>query len=238
MSERPSGSIDRTVDSLSEVPLSDESLDSLLGHIGRLGVRVLDGCDAAATSIVEHDRVASFGITDERINRVDQSQYDNDAGPCVDAIKKGEIQYFDGTDIHPTWRDFAEDAEGAEVRSVMSFPIELDGSTLGAINFYSSRRDAFRQGQREEGLVFASHAAISLVNLKEFNAARRQAEQLEEALQTRTMIGQATGLLMAQDGLTSAEAFQKLVHVSQNSNIKLREIASRYVEAWEADRAP
>jgi AmiR/NasT family two-component response regulator len=48
------------------------------------------------------------------------------------------------------------------------------------------------------------------------------------------MIGQATGLLMAQEGLTSGEAFQRLVRVSQNANIKLREIAQRYVRSWEA----
>lgn len=57
--------------------------------------------------------------------------------------------------------------------------------------------------------------------------------QLEEALVTRTTIGQAVGLLMAQEALTSEEAFAKLVHVSQNANLKLREIAQRYVEAWE-----
>ncbi len=57
--------------------------------------------------------------------------------------------------------------------------------------------------------------------------------QLEEALETRTVIGQAIGLLMAQEAFTSDEAFQKLVGVSQNSNIKLRDIAQRLVDAWE-----
>lgn len=57
--------------------------------------------------------------------------------------------------------------------------------------------------------------------------------QLEDALVTRTVIGQAVGVLMAQEGLTSGEAFEKLVHVSQNANIKLRDVAQRYVETWE-----
>lgn len=57
--------------------------------------------------------------------------------------------------------------------------------------------------------------------------------QLEEALLTRTVIGQATGLLMAQEGLTSEEAFARLVRVSQNANLKLRDIAQRYVDTWE-----
>lgn len=57
--------------------------------------------------------------------------------------------------------------------------------------------------------------------------------QLEEALATRTTIGQAVGLLMAQEGLTSEQAFQKLVQLSQTSNVKLRDIAERYVRTWE-----
>jgi AmiR/NasT family two-component response regulator len=40
-------------------------------------------------------------------------------------------------------------------------------------------------------------------------------------------------LLMAQEGLTSEEAFQKLVSVSQHANVKLRDIAERYVHSWE-----
>jgi hypothetical protein len=33
----------------------------------------------------------------------------------------------------------------------MSFPLKLDGDTLGALSFYSKERDALRAGQREEG---------------------------------------------------------------------------------------
>lgn len=123
------------------------------------------------------------------------------------------------------------------MRSVLSFPMSHGDVTFGAINFYSSRSDALQEGQREDGWVFATQAAICLANLKEFDAARRQVEQLEEGLQTRTVIGQATGLLMAQEGLTSQEAFQKLVAISQNANIKLREIATRFVESWEKERS-
>ncbi len=33
---------------------------------------------------------------------------------------------------------------------------------------------------------------------------------------------------MAQEGLSSEEAFQRLVKVSRNANVKLRDIAQRY----------
>ena len=232
MSQRPRGSVEQ-VNSLSSLQLSAETLDSVMGHIATAGVANLDGWDAAAASLVEEDRFATYGTHDERINPVDQAQYDTGKGPCVDATKDGEIKYFDGTEVPAEWRMFAEAAAEAEVYSVVSFPMKIDDQTIGALNFYSRERGALRSGQREEGMAFAAHAAVTVANVRHFAEKHQQVEQLEEGLQTRTMIGQATGLLMAQEGLTSEEAFQKLVRVSQNANIKLREIAQRYVEAWE-----
>jgi hypothetical protein len=116
---------------------------------------------------------------------------------------------------------------------VLSFPLKLDEEVIGAMNFYSKERDAMRSGQQEEGWVFASQAAVTLSNAKKLISKSMQVQQLETGLETRTMIGQATGLLMAQEGLTSDHAFQKLVSVSQNANLKLRDIAQRYVQSWE-----
>jgi GAF domain-containing protein len=233
LTERPEGTISKTVSSLAELHLADETLDSIVGHIGRLGVEALDGWDAVGTTLVEGRRIATFGINDERVNPVDQMQYDTGAGPCVDAMKQGETHYFDGSVEEPRWRDFAQAAADAGVYSVVSFPLRLDDEVIGALNFYSSERDALRQGQLEEGWLFAGQAAVAISNAKEFTNLGAQVEQLKEGLQTRAMIGQATGLLMAQEGLTSEEAFQKLVSVSQHANVKLRDIAERYVHSWE-----
>lgn len=238
MDRRPSGEIAQTVNSLAELRLSELTLDSLLGHIGRFGTEVLDGWEAAGTSLVEGDQVATFGITDDRIRSIDQAQYDQGSGPCVDAIMNSDTFYFNGTDVEPRWRQFAEVAGREQIYSVLSVPMKVDGETVGALNFYSGERDALRPGQREEALMFASQAAVTVANVKELVDSRSQVDQLQQALQTRTMIGQATGLLMAQEGLSSEEAFQKLVRVSQTANIKLREIAQRYVEAWEQRSSP
>ncbi|HEX2294195.1 MAG TPA: GAF and ANTAR domain-containing protein [Actinomycetota bacterium] len=231
--DRPSGQVEQPLNSLAELQLSDQTLDAILGRIGALALQTLPGWDAVGASVVERDRVATFGTSDERINPVDQAQYDGGGGPCLDSITDGQFKYFNGDDIEPRWRQFAEVAADAEVYSVASFPLKLDGEVMGALNLYSRERDALRNGQREEGMLFAAQAAVTLANAKALIEGGEKVDQLEEALETRTMIGQATGLLMAQEGLSSDEAFQKLVQVSQNSNLKLRDIAQRYVAGWE-----
>ena len=233
MNQRPQGQVEQPVNSLAELLLEGTTIDSIVGNIGRLAVGSLKGWDAAGTSLVTLDQIATYGTTDERINPVDQAQYDSGKGPCIDAATGGEVQYFDGTSVEPRWRQFAEVAAAHDVYSVFSFPLKLDDVVIGAINLYSTERDALRPGHREEGLLFAAQAAIAVANARAYLDKELQVSQLEEGLETRTMIGQATGLLMAQEGLTSQEAFQKLVAVSQNANIKLRDIAQRYVHAWE-----
>ena len=134
--------------------------------------------------------------------------------------------------VHWAWRQVAETAADSDVYSVISFPLRLYKDVIGAINLYSRKRDALEPGQREEGVLFAAQAAVAISNTRAYLGKQTQVDQLEDALETRTLIGQATGLLMAQEGLTSDVAFKKLVVVSQNSNIKLREIAQHYVESW------
>jgi ANTAR domain-containing protein len=60
--------------------------------------------------------------------------------------------------------------------------------------------------------------------------AREEIETLKEALRTRTVIGQAVGLLMYESTITSDAAFAQLVANSSHTNVKLRDIATRLVE--------
>ena len=53
---------------------------------------------------------------------------------------------------------------------------------------------------------------------------------LRKALQTRTVIGQATGLIAAVQQCTPQQGFQLLVRMSQHHNVKLHAIAVKLVD--------
>jgi AmiR/NasT family two-component response regulator len=74
---------------------------------------------------------------------------------------------------------------------------------------------------REEGAE-ATHAGIAW-------ATARREEQLEEALRTRDLIGQAKGMLMCEHDIGEDEAFDMLRDWSQRANVKLRDLAQRLV---------
>ncbi len=60
--------------------------------------------------------------------------------------------------------------------------------------------------------------------------------QLRAAVESRTVIGQATGIIMAQRRCGPEEALNVLVKISNDRNIKLREVARALVEATAAGR--
>jgi AmiR/NasT family two-component response regulator len=57
----------------------------------------------------------------------------------------------------------------------------------------------------------------------------RKVETLQEALETRTVIGQAQGILMERLGLSAEEAFGYLRRRSNTDNVKLRDLAAEIV---------
>ncbi len=67
---------------------------------------------------------------------------------------------------------------------------------------------------------------------------RAEIAQLRQALSSRTVIGQAQGMLMAFAACSADEAWQVLVEVSQRTNIKLREVATALVAAARGEELP
>lgn len=60
--------------------------------------------------------------------------------------------------------------------------------------------------------------------------ARREIVTLRAGLERRTIIGQAIGITMTRHGLTSDDALAHLVRLSQNSNVKVRDVAQVVVD--------
>ncbi len=62
---------------------------------------------------------------------------------------------------------------------------------------------------------------------------RTREEALTAALESRTAIGTAIGILMAESGIGREDAFAMLVSASQRENRKLRDVAEAIVLAHE-----
>lgn len=61
-------------------------------------------------------------------------------------------------------------------------------------------------------------------------ATARLAAGLAAAMRSRAVIEQAKGILIADKRISAAEAFALLARMSQNGNIKVRDVAQRLVD--------
>jgi AmiR/NasT family two-component response regulator len=77
--------------------------------------------------------------------------------------------------------------------------------------------------------AMADVATVGLLQRRETTHARKQAAQLQAALDSRVLIEQAKGVLAERLGITPDEAFEAIRQQARNSNRKLHDLAKEIV---------
>jgi GAF domain-containing protein len=204
-----------------------DDLDDLLQRVVTLGEAYLDGCEGVSLMFIRKGGViTSPAFSSQVAYDSDQVQYATNEGPCLEAIREQRTVLIDDLATDDRWPRYREQAMALGVRSMVSFRLFVLGDTMGALDFYSSHPHAFDERSQLLGQVFASHAAAAV------KAAIAEAGS-EAALRTRDVIGQAKGVLMAHEGLTASEAFERLRELSQQRNQPLRELAEEVAATGE-----
>jgi GAF domain-containing protein len=209
---------------LSQILLEQETLETALRRVADLAVASVGSCDACGVSLVMNDKVSTSVATHEVAQRADDHQYRTDEGPCLEAVRTGEIYKIDDMSGETRWPHFAPRAAQEGVTSSYSMPLVVGGRILGALNLYSLH-SRFGADDERVGQAFARQAAIALANAQAYQKTRDLVDQLNEALQSRDVIGQAKGILMERHRLTAPQAFAVLVRASSHTNRKLFDIA-------------
>ncbi len=217
------------ISELSGLLLSEESVETTLQRIADLAVEVVDGCDACSVTMADGAGFITAVSTDPLAEAVDKDQYRVDDGPCLDAIRQVRINRVDEVAAEQRWPDFCRLAEEHGICSFLAAPLEVRGDAIGALNLYSRLARGFNRLDEELVRLFTGQAAVALANAQVYRSAHALTEQLQQALISRAVIDQAKGVLMAQHRCGPDEAFALLTGMSQQANVKLREVAERVV---------
>jgi GAF domain-containing protein len=210
----------QTFGDLARALLAEPSLEATLTKIVTTAVSTLEHCEHAGITLIEGRRIRSAGVSDEVPSLVDRIQDEVDDGPCYDAIREHVTFRTGDLTRESRWPRFAQRAhDETGITSVLSVRLFAEEDTMGALNLYSSRRDAFGDDDEAIASVFAAHAAVAMAN-------EREVGQLLRAIESRDIIGQAKGILMARSHVTEEEAFDMLRRASQRMNAKLRDVAA------------
>jgi GAF domain-containing protein len=209
-------------------------IDETLNTIASTALTSLPGFDAVGISTVDKKgKVTTRAATGELVWQLDALQYDLGEGPCVETLRDAQIVVAPRIRHDQRWPHYIPRAVELGLRSQLALKLFLDKEgTLGGLNLYSTQSEEVHPEAEGMAELFATHAAIALGNAREIDA-------LNEGMGTRSTIGQAIGMLMAQYTLSDDAAFGLMVRMSSTSNVKLRDIATQLVhEANErADKA-
>ncbi len=175
--------------------------------------------------------VATTGSSDQFAMQLDEIQSACGQGPCLQALRTGQRVQVSDLAAEDRWPDYQIRALAAGVRSSVSLPLTVDGTSVGALNLYSRAPDSFDDSDIRRAESFTRQAATVLTLMLRLARQAEQEGQLLEALATRAVIDQAMGIVMAQRQISSVAAFGVLREASQNSNRKLSIIAAELIEA-------
>lgn len=161
--------------------------------------------------------------TSPRVTELHQLQISLDEGPCLDAIRKQSTYICDDTRNDDRWPTWGPAAAELGISSTLSIRLESKNRNLGALNLYAEPVGAFGTQDVAIASNFARHASIALST-----AFTEQGMAL--AIDARTFIGQAQGILMGRYGISAEQAFEYLRRRSQQEHIKLTDIAHEVIE--------
>jgi ANTAR domain/GAF domain len=200
------------------------TLEHILADVTAAAVELIPGADVAGILLVKKGGdFESLADTAGVAAQLDKLQHDFGEGPCAEAALQETIVRSDDLRREARWPRYAPAAVQFGVLSGLSFKLYTADRTAGALNLFGFQADVWDTDAETTGAVLAAHAAAAIL-------AGRHAEQMQAALASRDRIGQAKGIIMERYGVDEVRAFDMLRLISQESQIKLADIAQRVIE--------
>lgn len=195
-----------------------------------------------ADAALKRTVVEGVGVTIERDHRpltvvsagpaappLDEKQYGQDDGPCLQAGRTGQEILVEDMLEESRWGEYPAFAAACGIRSSLSLPIADGTETVGALNLYAGPPNGFDPADLTLLRSLAAQATGAIVLAERLAQTREFAEQMRTAMQSRTVIDQALGMVMLQRRCSADVAFGILRSASQHRNIKLRDLCAQMI---------
>ena len=184
------------------------------------------------------------GTTDEVVRLLDWER-ERAEGQVTDVMSGGHPVAVLQRNGDFRWRQYSSQLQAAGFGSTLAVRLRLDadlpsddgvpgtsnlGQSSAALAFFAQDAKAFPLQAIAEARSFAQLATRSLQMAINLHTARSLATDLRSALDSRTSINVACGVIMAQNRCSYQEAFSILAKASSHRNIKVRKVAEDILE--------
>ncbi|MFC7723866.1 GAF and ANTAR domain-containing protein [Nocardioides sp. GCM10028917] len=185
----------------------------------RSAVSLVRGGAHGGFTVNEAGALLTAASSDDVVSRADTLQCELGEGPYLDVMRDQDALVSNDLRQEHRWPRWASRLHAElGVGSMMSLLVHTGRCSYGVLSLYADHRRAFDGDAVAVGQALASHLAVMI-------GTGRQIGQLEIAMQSRTIIGQAQGILMRDLNMSADRAFDYLRRLSSESNRKLSVIA-------------
>ena len=224
MTEAQNHELAQRMAELARAAASPRSVDDVLSDVTATAKELIPGVDTAGVLLIRAGgKFETLAPTSTLPYELDKLQMTFDEGPCVQVAVDDLIVRTDDFRTEQRWPRYSPEVVKLGVLSGLSVKLYTADRTAGALNLFGFEENAFDAEDETIATVLAAHAAAAIL-------ASRQGEQLQSALSTRDRIGQAKGIIMERYGIDEIAAFDMLKRLSQDSNIRLADIAQRVID--------
>ncbi|MET1021153.1 MAG: GAF and ANTAR domain-containing protein [Arthrobacter sp.] len=220
---------------LQDFLLDTGSVEDFLTRLAEFSAATLSRSAGAAidcgVTLQRRRRSMTVAGSGPRALMLDQIEHAVGDGPCVQALRTNDVVLLADVDTDPRWPVYQQQLGAKGCHSVLGVPLEIGEDASAALNFFAADTGLFTEEVIREAAGFADLAGRSLRLAVRIGTAQSRAEDLQAAMEHRTSIDLACGVVMAQNRCSQEEAMGILARVSSNRNQKLRDVAAEVLRS-------
>lgn len=210
------------------------SVQSVFETLGDYCTELLD-VDGIGVLLIDEGSLSVATTNSPRGDAVERLEVELEEGPCTDCIRSGERVHVPDLSADRQYPSFTPRAMDAGARGIHALPLGLNSDHLiGALDIVTVEPRTLTDGEIRMADMLADVAVSYLVAIRAQEESNELASQLRHALDSRTVIEQAKGVLVGRHGIGLDEAFERMRAHSRNNNLRIHDVARR-IAAGELD---
>lgn len=211
----------RSLARLVELAVGGSSGHQLLGALAAAATASVPGASSASASTGDPAQPADSAADSAQAQAVDGAQWAADEGPASTAHSTGRPVWSSDLSADDRWPRLARRAAGLDAGSAVAVPLRDGERVVGVVSTYGP---SGRRPEVERAVAFAEAASAVLGAARRTADLAAEVENLKLAMQSRAAIEQAKGAVASRLDCTVEEAFGAMVVMSQDRNVKVRDI--------------
>jgi GAF domain-containing protein len=219
---------------LQDMVLESSDVEGFLTNLAKLAAGRFSTPDTevlAAVTLLRPRTKATVASSNEHAQKLDEVQYAFDDGPCLRAAREERTYTVPDFRTETRFDKYPQAIADHGILSAIGVPIPLDGDANSGLNLYAPDAGHFTAEDIAEAELLARQASKSLRMAVRIAKATETSQHLKAAMNSRTVIDVAAGIIMAQNRCSHDTAMTILKAASSGRNVKLNAVASAVVQS-------